>query len=251
MALQVIGAGYGRTGTMSTYVALKRLGYPCYHMVEVLEAPENRDHLDFWLDVARAPEGTQHDWERVFARYTASVDNPACCVWRALMNAYPEAKVLLTLHPKGPEAWYDSTIDTIYFTETMWQFRVLEWTTRFGHKFGEMSRRLIWQRSHRGTMNDRDAAIAQYHRHIEDVKAAVPPERLLVFSVDQGWAPLCRFLGVPVPDEPFPNVNDRAAIKAAIAKMTRGAYGIVGLGVLGLAASVLAGLWWLVRGAKG
>lgn len=247
MPLAIIGAGYGRTGTMSTYVALKRLGFPCYHMIEVLQNPANREHLDFWLRVARAPEGTQHDWERVFAGYTAAVDNPACCVWRALMAAYPQAKVLLTLHPKGPEAWYDSTIDTIYFTETMWQFRVLAWTTRFGRKFGEMSRRLIWQRAHRGTMADRAAAIAEYHRHVEAVRAAVPPERLLVFSADQGWEPLCRFLEVPVPDEPFPNVNDRAQIKTTIAGITRGAYRIVGVGVgvggLVLATMLAAALW--------
>lgn len=250
MPIEVIGAGYGRTGTMSTYVALKRLGFPCYHMMEVLENPTNRDHLDFWLDVARAPKGVRHDWERVFSDYRASVDNPACCVWRELMDAYPEAKVLLTLHPKGPQAWYESTIDTIYFTETMWQFRVLEWTTRFGRKFGEMSRRLIWQRSHRGTMRDRAAAIARYQQHIEDVKATVLPERLLVFSVDQGWAPLCAFLGVAVPDEPFPNVNDRAAIKATIAKITRGAYRIVGMGVLGVVAVLLTAGWWLAGSTR-
>ncbi len=239
MALKIIGAGFGRTGTLSLYTALNQLGFPCYHMFEVLENPANKSHLDFWRRVANGREGEQFDWEQVFAHYTACVDNPACCVWRELLNAYPDAKVILTLHPRGPEAWYESTIDTIYFTETMWQFKVLELTTPFGRKMGEMSRKLIWQRSHRGTMNDRQKAIAHYQQHIEDVKAAVPADRLLVYSVDQGWGPLCAFLDLPEPATEFPNVNDRAAIKATIRGMTRGAYGILGIGAV-----VLAGLIW-------
>jgi hypothetical protein len=235
MALKIIGAGFGRTGTLSVCTALNELGFPCYHMLEVLKNEANKSHLDFWRKVANSAPGTQHDWERVFSKYTAAVDNPACCVWRELFTAYPEAKVLLTLHPKGPEAWYDSTLNTIYFTETMWQFKVLEFTTPFGRKFGDMSRKLIWQRSHAGTMNDRARAIAHYKRHVEEVKAAVPPDRLLVFSVDQGWGPLCDFLGVPVPASGFPNVNDRPEIMKTIHGITRGAYGILGAGLAGLA----------------
>ncbi len=241
MALQIIGAGFGRTGTMSVYTALKKLGFPCYHMIEVLNAEANPSHLDFWRNVARTPPGAAHDWEQVFSGYTAAVDNPACCVWRELMAAYPGARVLLTVHPRGAEAWYESTIDTIYFTETMWQFKVLELTTRWGRKFGDMSRRLIWQRSHGGTMNDRERAIAHYQRHIETVKDAVPPERLLVYSVAEGWEPLCEFLGVPVPDEPFPNVNDRPAIKKTIRDMTKAAYAILG-GAAAVVAAVIVGL---------
>jgi len=100
MSLQIIGAGFGRTGTLSTYTALKELGYPCYHMFEVLKNKNNKTHLDFWNNVANSPEGQQHDWNAVFKHYTATIDNAASCVWRELMQAYPNAKVLLTLHPK-------------------------------------------------------------------------------------------------------------------------------------------------------
>ncbi|MFZ5697325.1 MAG: sulfotransferase family protein [Pseudomonadota bacterium] len=235
MALKIIGAGYGRTGTLSVYTALNQLGFPCYHMFEVLKNKDNKTHLDFWRKVANAPAGVQHDWEQVFAKYTAAVDNPAACVWRELLTAYPEAKVLLTVHPRGAEVWYESTIETIYFTEIMWQFKVLKFATPFGRKMGDMCHKLIWQRMHKGTMSDRDKAIAHYQQHIADVKAAVPPERLLVYSVDQGWKPLCAFLGVPEPASAFPNVNDRAAIKQTISGITRGAYVILGVGVLALA----------------
>lgn len=245
MTLQIIGAGYGRTGTMSTYTALKQLGFPCYHMIEVLQNKTNRTHLDFWHKVANSPPGTRHDWEQVLSQYTAAVDNPTCCVWREHMVAYPDAKVLLTLHPRGPEAWYESTIDTIYFTENVWQFKVLEWFTPFGRKFGDMSRKLIWQRNHKGTMEDKARAIAQYKQHIEDVKAAVPPEKLLVFTVSEGWAPLCKFLDLPVPATPFPNVNDRTEVKKIIAGITKGAYVILGAGAVLLAALIYGGAWLL------
>jgi len=243
MPLKVIGAGYGRTGTLSAYTALNQLGFPCYHMFEVIENKANKTHLDFWRRVANAPPGTQHDWNEVFANYTAAVDNPACCVWRELLEAYPDAKVLLTLHPKGPEAWYESTVETIYFTESSWQFKVLGAVVPFPRKMGDMSRKLIWQRNHKGTMDDRARAIARYNEHIEEVKAAVPPDRLLIFKADQGWGPLCEFLGVPVPEGPFPNVNDRAQIKKVIAGMTVGAYVVLA----GAAAAAIGFLYGVSR----
>jgi hypothetical protein len=138
MTLKIIGAGFGRTGTASTCAALSQLGLPCYHMYEVIENKANKGHLDFWNNVANTPADTPHDWNRVFANYTAVVDNPAACVWRQLLEAYPDAKVLLTLHPKGADAWYESTIDTIYFTRSNWQFRLLSWFAPFPRKMRSM-----------------------------------------------------------------------------------------------------------------
>jgi hypothetical protein len=245
--LKVIGAGYGRTGTLSTYTALNQLGLPCYHMFEVLQNKANKTHIDFWNKVANSPAGQQHDWSTVFANYSAVVDNPACSVWRELHAAYPEAKVLLTLHPRGPEAWYDSTMDTIYFTEVRWQFKVLAAVVPFMRKFGNMSRKLIWERAHKGSMRSKAKALKEYETHIEEVKAAIPADQLLIFTVDQGWGPLCDFLGLPVPNTPFPNVNDRKQIKGFIAAMTKGAYVILGVGVL-LLALLAYGLVRLMRG---
>ena len=236
MSLKIIGAGFGRTGTLSTCTALNSLGYPCYHMFEIIENKENKGHLEFWNDVANAPAGEQHNWDQVFKKYTATVDNPGCCVWRELLEAYPEAKVLVTLHPRGPEAWYESTMDTIYFTESMWQFKFLRLFTPFAKKMGNMTSRLIWQRSHKGTMENKEAAIARYNEHIEEIKEAVPADRLLIFKVTEGWEPLCEFLGEEVPDTEFPNVNDREEIKKTIKDITKGAYIFLGIGALLLAA---------------
>lgn len=238
MSLKIIGAGFGRTGTMSTYTALNELGFPCYHMIEVITKKENKNHLDFWNKVANSKAGLQHNWEEVLKDYTAAVDNPTCCVWKELRQAYPDAKVILTLHPRGPEGWYDSTIDTIYFTENMWQFRFLRLFTPFAKKFGNMAAKLIWERSHKGTMNNKAKAIKHYLEHIEDVKAKVPADKLLIFTVDQGWDPLCKFLGVPVPQSKFPNVNDRAQVKKTIADITKGAYVFLAIGVVALAAII-------------
>jgi hypothetical protein len=246
MSLKVIGAGLGRTGTHSTQLALNQLGFPCYHMTEVILNKDNKSHLDFWRKVANSPPGAQQDWESVFARYTASVDNPGCCVWRELMAAYPDAKVLLTLHPRGAEAWYESTIDTIYFTENRWQFKVLELMTPFGRKFGDMSHKLIWGRTLKGVMDDRAKAVARYDAYVGEVKAAVPPDKLLIFKVSDGWEPLCAFLGVAAPETKFPDVNDRAEFQKNIAGVMIGAY-VMLAGIAAAALVVLGGAYWLLR----
>ncbi len=247
MPLKIIGVGFGRTGTESLYSALNQLGLPCYHMYEVMHNKLNKSHLDFWLKVARSEPGTQQDWEKhVFSRYAAAVDNPACVVWRELMVAYPDAKVILTLHPKGPEAWYESVMETIYFTQTMWQFRwVLATVTPFGRKFDEMCRKLIWGRGHNGTIGDRAAAVAHYQQHIDTIRKEVPPEKLLVFKATQGWEPLCEFLAVPVPPTPFPNVNSREQFQNIKRGMARGAYVILGIGAAVCAAVVAGVAYWI------
>lgn len=240
MPLKIIGAGFGRTGTASLYNALKALGYPCYHMFEVINNKANRTHLGFWRRVANAPAGAQQEWKKVFANYTAAVDFPAAAVWRELLAAYPDAKVILTLHPKGADAWYESTYETIYAPERMWQATVLKYSTPFGFNMADMTRKLIWQRALEGTMEDRDKAIARYNEHAEEVRRTVPQDRLLVFTVDQGWEPLCRFLGASVPSGAFPNVNERKEIKKMLAGLMRGAYFILALGAVLVAAIVYA-----------
>lgn len=215
MALEIIGVGYGRTGTLSIRKALNDLGFPCYHMFDILFDPRRKADVDFWMEVADAPAGTSHDWERIFAGNLATVDFPACAAWRDLIRAYPAAKVLLTLHPRGPEAWYESTRRTIYMGTD------LEAATSFGRKVNAMMDRLVWKGLLRNSMEDRDAAIAQYQAHIDEVRAAVPPERLLIFSADQGWEPLCAFLGIPVPDVPFPNVNNRDEMSRITSALNR------------------------------
>lgn len=213
MPLDLIGAGFGRTGTSSIAKALSDLGYPCYHMNDVLFNPAHKDDVTFWNEVATDPDGAERDWNRVFSRHRAVLDFPACAAWRGMAKALPEAKVILTLHAKGAEAWYDSTVKTIFKGTDLGS------NSAFGAQVNEMMDALIWNGMLAGTMTDRDAAIARYEAHIEEVRAALPPERLLIFSADQGWEPLCAFLDLPVPEADFPNVNNREDMARRMARL--------------------------------
>src|SRR5260370_3737524 len=192
--LKVIGAGFGRTGTLSLKVALEELGFfPCYHMVARLDRPGLTEQ---WDAIVR---GTPADWNMVFEGYKATVDWPACTFYKELMQAYPDAKVLITV--RDPEKWYESVSSTVY---TMVRRDPLSLMAR-------MVNALVWEGTFDGKFEEKDYAIAVFLQHIESVKQQVPPEKLLVYDVKEGWEPLCAFLGVEAPPEkPFPRLNDRA-----------------------------------------
>lgn len=196
MALKVIGTGLGRTGTMSLKLALEQLGLgPCHHMVEVFMHPES---VPLWVEAGRG----RADWDRLFDGYSSMVDHPGCRFWRELMDYYPDAKLIHTV--RDPNKWFDSTQATIFApgggatnpSEPMKDFfdMVME--------------------EYQGRHNERDYMVEHFQRHTDDVLATVPPERLLVFEAAQGWEPLCAFLGVPVPDKPYPRENSTADFQA-------------------------------------
>ena len=191
MSLRVIGAGWGRTGTFSLQEALQRLGLPCHHMREVFQHPE---HSELFLEAADASD---FDWERIYAPYAATVDFPGCVFWRELHAFYPDAKVLLTTRPSV--SWYESYRATIH------QPIVDGWSDDDG-SWNRMVQRVIVDRALRGEPSDRDHVIAAFERHNAAVAEAIPADRLLVYEVSQGWEPLCGFLGVTVPAEPFPHL---------------------------------------------
>jgi Sulfotransferase domain len=195
--LKIIGAGFGRTGTLSIKHALEAVGFnPCYHMTELFDKPG----LDAqWDAIVR---GEPADWHMVFKGYQATVDWPACTFYKELMQAYPHAKVLLTV--RDPEKWYESVINTIYQVSHQNPDHALT-------VHGRMINALIWQGTFDGRIEDKDYAIAVFLRHNEEVKQQVPAEKLLVYNVKEGWEPLCAFLGVEVPPGiAFPHDNDRA-----------------------------------------
>jgi Sulfotransferase domain len=219
MTLEVIGAGFGRTGTMSLKVALEELGFgPCYHMTEVFAHPE---HVELWRAAA---QGKAVDWEQIFDGYRASVDWPACTFYGELMEKYPEAKVILTV--RDPQRWYESTYDTIYTmtraasSSPIFSLAGLVLPRAKGVKRARpMIEEIVWQRDFNGRFEDRESAIATFEHHNEEVKQRVPTEKLLVYEVKEGWAPLCEFLGVEVPDRPFPHLNDGAVFRGRIRRI--------------------------------
>lgn len=194
--LDVIGAGFGRTGTLSLKLALERLGFsPCHHMRELIDKPEQ---VALWARVARAEAA---DWDEVYRGYRATVDWPGACYWRELTGHFPQAKVVLTV--RDPQRWYESAKNSIYRgTTTPTQDPTVAAVT-------DVARRLVWDGEFGGRFADVDRALEVFAEHNDAVRREIPADRLLEFEVREGWRPLCGFLGVPVPDEPFPNVNDR------------------------------------------
>lgn len=207
--MKVIGAGYGRTGTSSMKAALELLGLgPCHHMDELFAHPEQ---IRLWLDVA---DGRGAAWDVVLDGYTSSVDFPSQHWYRELAARWPDAKVILTV--RDPEAWYRSARDTIYAISRDVPIR---WVGPYLPVAGGVTRlatKVIWSGVFGGRFLDKPYALSVYQEHIEAVKAHIPPERLLVYDVKEGWAPLCAFLGVPVPAEPFPRRNDTAEFRRRI-----------------------------------
>ena len=196
MTLRVIGAGFGRTGTLSMKGALEHLGLgPCYHMLEVMNRPEN---ADAWYNAAQSGKA---DWDQILSGYHSTVDWPACHYWQTLAAHFPDAKVILTV--RDEEAWWQSMSKTI-----LRNFQNGDEVVDPGRiSMRRMTRDLIVERVFGGILDDRDHVLTAYRRNIEAVRAGLPKERLLVFDVAEGWAPLCAFLDLPVPAAPFPRTN--------------------------------------------
>jgi hypothetical protein len=199
MALKVIGAGVGRTATFSMKFALEHLGLgPCYHMSEVLAAA--RRNIPLWLDVVDG----KPDWDAIFDGFQSTTDYPACTFWRELADYYPEARVILTV--RDADRWFDSVSHTI-FSEAMQG-------SLAGSPAEAMMKGTIFK-AFGDRINDRDFMTSWFNNRNQEIIDTLPPERLLVYKPAEGWEPLCEFLGVDVPDGPFPRVNSRDELEQA------------------------------------
>ncbi|MEH6547165.1 MAG: sulfotransferase family protein [Sneathiella sp.] len=188
MALSIIGAGFGRTGTDSLKNALEMLGVGnCYHMHEVIP---DQARVDSWRAVAT---GKSPDWDSIFHGYGATVDWPAAFYWRELSEYYPEAKVLLSV--RDADLWYDSIEKTILTS------------LRKSTDPASLGLTLIRDQVFGGNIDDRKHVIAAYNKNTADVQASIPPERLLTYHTGDGWGPICEFLDIPIPTEPYPHRN--------------------------------------------
>jgi len=205
MALRVVGAGLGRTGTASLQLALQQLlDGRCYHMVETFGRP---DDIPVWH---AAINGSPPDWQEFLADYVSTVDWPACTFWHELADANPDAIVLLSTRGSADE-WWKSANDTIF------QVSRREIPAEHADIMGaqltmvkDMFARFCpdWE--------DPTAAKRAYEQHNATVRATIAPGRLVDWQPGDGWAPICAALGVPVPTEPFPHVNTTADFRAMI-----------------------------------
>jgi len=196
VALQVVGAWLGRTGTNSLKLALEQLlDGPCYHMFELLA---HQERLPDW---ERAVAGGEMDWDELFGGYRATVDWPGCAFWPELRSANPDALVLLSLR-ESPQAWWESMERTI--------IPILSGPPVPGDPDGGRGQAMIREMFRtRLTPDwaDRDSAIAAYERHADAVRSQVPAAQLVEWRTGEGWEPICAKLGLPVPPTPFPHEN--------------------------------------------
>ena len=201
MPLKIVGTGLGRTGTKSMHTALNRLGFgPCHHMFEVITRPES---MPLWI----AARAGRPDWDAIFKDYGAMVDYPGAAFWREIAAHYPDAKILHTV--RDPDEWFDSTQSTIFAPDGP----VATLSGPPADFFKAVLGDLLPHLSDRAWMTD------HFRRHTDEVLAAFPAERVLVYEVGEGWDRLAAFLGVPAPDEPYPSENSRAEFIARRAAM--------------------------------
>ena len=214
--MKVIGAGLPRTATLTQKVALEMLGFsPCYHMVNVLG---DLDKAPRWRE---ALEGNCH-WDEIFDGFEATVDWPGAFFYRDLMEAYPDAKVLLSV--RDGDAWERSMGETIwglFFGDMMIRDLCSAWGRVDPKWAGYIAlMKEMWQKS--GLLaSENEGSGTGYmaeamRRYNQEVISTVPADRLLVWSPVDGWEPLCDFLGASVPDQPLPRVNDSAQFGARI-----------------------------------
>ena len=191
MSLQVVGAGVGRTGTHSLKVALEQLlGGPCHHMVEILGNP---GQMPGWTD---AINGEPVDWSQMLEGYRSIVDWPGGAFWRELHAANPDALILLSV--RDPDDWYRSASNTI--------FQTFDHVPPEARPWMESVRKLLRDRFS-DQFDDKDAMIAAFNRHNDDVRREAPASQLLEWRPGDGWEPICERLSLPVPAEPFPVTN--------------------------------------------
>lgn len=223
MSIKIIGAGFPRTGTTTLKESLERLGYKkAYHMKELLVHPEN---LHYWLSLK---ETGSTKWDELYNGYQATVDFPCYPWYKEHMKRYPEAKVILTVRPF--EKWYSSVYSTVYKAGpqtvsqkiTMMSKLLFNPRLRSVIKCVKLAKGTIFAEHFQGKFEDKAFAEKMYNQHIDDVKAYVPADKLLVYDVSEGWGPLCRFLGVPEPNEPIPHLNKKENFKEMLGELMQG-----------------------------
>lgn len=209
-SVQVIGAGLPRTGTASLRAAFEILEFRSHHMEEVFLNAHHRTKWSAFADGSADFEVIVQDL--LDKGFNATVDAPTAIYWRELAARFPDAKVVLSVRDR-PEDWANS-VTTLHNMMKPLQGKPFSWFEPF-KTVSKIHSKLEQVRPMRTFMESEDkAGLAKvYADHVQEVKRTIPAERLLEFNVKQGWKPLCDFLQVPVPSQPFPQVNDGASIR--------------------------------------
>lgn len=195
--IELIGAGFGRTGTTSIQRALEQLGYHAYNFEEVVA----RDQLTTWQRIFEGKE--EPNWPELLVGYNATISWPASFYFKELSEIYPDAKFILTT--RDAERWADSLLSGFKVMSALTPFRFIPRVRIMTDVMsGPMRQRLFG-----GDEPNKASLVASFNAHNEAVMQTIPPNRLLIYEVSQGWEPLCLFLNKAVPDTPFPYENKR------------------------------------------
>ena len=212
----VIGCGLPRTGTSSTKEALEiLLPGKCCHMFNA--SRQQREWINLLED-----NMTDDEFRNFFKtnQFVAGIDLPFICVYKRAMKLFPDAKCVLTI--REPETWVrsmESTLCRVTSMSKQFPYYFFSYFKSF-NKFLMTPPAFVTDPKIRGMDCLRDMVneihnnrgVDYYNQWLEDVKESVPEERLLVFSVKEGWEPLCQFLNVPIPEQSFPFVNQTGRI---------------------------------------
>lgn len=214
--LKVIGVGLSRTGTLSLKKALEILNYDkCYHGFIC----ENENHWDFWSDaLEKKKKGEKIDFQKLFqGQYKATMDMPCNLFYEELLEANPEAKLILTVRGSA-DAWYYSMLNTIFIMiDPRYRNWVVFLITNYLYKYWiayKTAKEIIHSNLNTDvsdpTIYQKDKAIEAYNRHIKTLVSKFGKDKMLIFNCEEGWEPLCRFLGCKIPKEEFPKVNKKS-----------------------------------------
>lgn len=249
--MQVLALGYSRTGTLSMHTALQTLGYTTYHFSNIFA---NVRDADIWQELLAAkfhnkeniPFDYKHAFDQLLGDYSAVTDNPCALFWKELIEAYPDAKIVLV--ERNEETWLKSiavlfdgvlhpiSTHVLRFTDPYWYGRVIS----AGRGW------ILASTGHASAAGAKQNALAVYRKHYADIRAAVPAEKMLEFRLGSGWEPLCKYLGKPVPDVPFPRLNEAATLErtfpAAFGKAAKNS--LINLGMVVGVGAVLGNLVW-------
>jgi hypothetical protein len=163
-------------------------------MLEVFGRPE---HVPVWRDAA---ENEKVDWGFLLDGYGATSDFPACLFWRDILEANPDAVVVLSTRTDS-KAWWESASQTIFsMDEAHVPPEMADWFAMW---------RAVASARFTADWTNEEAARAAYERHNAEVRALVPSGQLVDWKPRDGWDPLCDALGAPVPEDPFPHLNTR------------------------------------------
>ncbi|KAK2594958.1 hypothetical protein QQS21_007316 [Conoideocrella luteorostrata] len=208
---RVIGAGMSRTGTKSFAEALTIALDAPVHDAGVQSLAGSAHQRKAWSELMRlAPVATTHADEKqvdallakLMEGYCATVDGPSNLLTPELLRVFPDAIVIATT--RDSSSWYRSLRLMNSMTDPWYVHVVVYWIPVLGN-FHRYMRELLGMYAWR--FGRRELLITDLARHEEQLREVVPPDRLFFYNCRDGWQPLCKILGVPVPQQPFPHHN--------------------------------------------